>query len=181
MEQPRLRKIYEEKIRSKLMEHFGYKNIMQVPRLEKIIINMRAGDALQNKALLDEAFEDMKKIAGQSPSIRKAKLSVANFRLRKGMPVAVAVTLRKQRMWEFFDRLMNVAIPRVRDFRGLNPKGFDGYGNYNFGIKEHIIFPEIDYDKVTKIRGMDVCIVTTAKTDEEGFILLKELGVPFRR
>lgn len=181
MEKARVKKIFEEKVVPKLMEQFNYKNVMQVPKIEKIIVNMRCGDSIQNKAFLDEALADLIKISGQAPSIRKAKLSVANFKLRKGMPVGVAVTLRKNRMWEFFDRLVNIAIPRVRDFRGLNPKGFDSYGNYNFGIKEHIIFPEIDYDKVTKIRGMDICIVTTAKTDDEAFFLLKELGVPFRK
>jgi len=176
----RLKEKYNKEVAPALMKRFGYKNVMQVPRLEKIVINIGAGDAIGNIKLLDAAMADIAQITGQKPVIRRAKKSISNFKLKAGAAIACMVTLRKKRMYEFFDRLVNVAIPRVRDFRGTPPKSFDGRGNYTLGIKEQIIFPEVDYDKVEKIRGMNISIVTTAKTDEEGFELLKALGLPFR-
>jgi large subunit ribosomal protein L5 len=176
----RLREKYNKEVAPALMKRFGYKNVMQVPRLEKIVINIGVGDAIGNVKLLDAAMADLSQIAGQKPVIRRAKKSISNFKLKAGAAIACMVTLRKKRMYEFFDRLVNVAIPRVRDFRGTPPKSFDGRGNYTLGIKEQIIFPEVDYDKVEKIRGMNISIITTAKTDEEGFELLKALGLPFR-
>jgi len=176
----RLREKYNKEVAPALMKRFGYKNVMQVPRLEKIVINIGAGDAIGNVKLLDAAMADLSQITGQKPVIRRAKKSISNFKLKAGAAIACMVTLRKKRMYEFFDRLVNVAIPRVRDFRGTPPKSFDGRGNYTLGIKEQIIFPEVDYDKVEKIRGMNISIITTAKTDEEGFELLKALGLPFR-
>ena len=176
----RLREKYNKEVAPALMKRFGYKNVMQVPRLEKIVINIGAGDAIGNIKLLDAAMADLSQITGQKPVIRRAKKSISNFKLKAGAAIACMVTLRKKRMYEFFDRLVNVAIPRVRDFRGTPPKSFDGRGNYTLGIKEQIIFPEVDYDKVEKIRGMNISIITTAKTDEEGFELLKALGLPFR-
>ena len=163
------------------MKEFGYKNIMEVPTLKKIVINMGLGEAVQNIKILDSATEELALITGQKPVITRARKSVASFKLRKGMPIGCMVTLRRDRMWEFLDRLITFAIPRVRDFRGLSPKSFDGRGNYTIGIREQIIFPEINYDKVDKIKGMNVTIVTTAETDEEGYALLKHLGLPFRR
>jgi large subunit ribosomal protein L5 len=171
---------YQGEIVDQLKKRFGYRNVHQVPSLRKIVVNMGAGDALGNIRYLEAAVEDLAIIAGQRPSIRRAKKAIANFKLRAGNPIGAAVTLRGARMYEFMDRMISVAIPRIRDFRGLSPKGFDGRGNYNFGIKEQIIFPEIRYDKVEKIRGLNVTIVTTADTDEEGYELLKAMRMPFR-
>jgi large subunit ribosomal protein L5 len=178
---PRLKTRYDEEIAPRLRERFGYKSPMQTPRLAKITLNMGVGDAKQDTNMLQAATEQLQTIAGQRPSVRRARKSIANFKLREEMPVGVAVTLRDARMWEFLDRLTSVAIPRIRDFRGLNPRAFDGRGNYNMGIREQIIFPEIDYDSVDQVRGLDVSITTTAATDEEAFALLTELGMPFRR
>jgi large subunit ribosomal protein L5 len=172
--------LYTEEVVSALMKHFNYTNIMQVPRLDKIVINMGLGEAIQNIKILDSALEEIAAITGQRPVITKAKRSIAQFKLRTGMPIGCMVTLRKERMYEFLNRLINVALPRVRDFRGLSPHAFDGRGNYSLGIKEQIIFPEIDYDKIDKIKGMNIVVVTTAKTDEEGRELLKLMGMPFR-
>jgi large subunit ribosomal protein L5 len=176
----RLKERYETEYMPELMKKFQYKNHMQVPKLKKIVINMGTGDALSNPKLLDAAMEDLSQIVGQRPSITRAKKSISNFKLREGMAVGCRVTLRRERMYEFFDRLVNVAIPRIRDFRGVPTKSFDGRGNYTLGFTEHIVFPEIDYDSVEKVRGMDITVVTTAKTDEEGMELLKLLGMPFR-
>jgi large subunit ribosomal protein L5 len=178
---PRLKKRYEDEIAPRLRERFEYKSAMQTPRLVKITLNMGVGDAKQDSNMLQAATEQLQTIAGQKPSIRRARKSIANFKLREEMPVGVSVTLRDARMWEFFDRLTSIAIPRIRDFRGLNPKSFDGRGNYNMGVREQIIFPEIDYDAVDQVRGLDIAITTTAATDEEAFALLTELGMPFRR
>jgi large subunit ribosomal protein L5 len=178
---PRLKRRYEEEIAPRLREQFGYKSPMETPRLVKITLNMGVGDAKQDTNMLQAATEQLQTIAGQRPNVRRARKSIANFKLREEMPVGVAVTLRDARMWEFLDRLTSVAIPRIRDFRGLNPRAFDGRGNYNIGIREQIIFPEIDYDAVDQVRGLDVNIATTATTDEEAFALLSELGMPFRR
>jgi large subunit ribosomal protein L5 len=178
---PRLKQRYEQEVGPSLREQFGYKSPMQTPRLVKITLNMGVGDAKQDTNVLQAATEQLQTIAGQRPSVRRARKSIANFKLREEMPVGVAVTLRDARMWEFFDRLTSIAIPRIRDFRGLNPKSFDGRGNYNLGIREQIIFPEIDYDSVDQVRGLDVSITTTATTDEEALALLTELGMPFRR
>ena len=175
----RLEKIYKEDIVPKLMQRFGYKNIMQVPRLSKITLNMGVGEAVGNKKVLENAVADMTKIGGQKPVVTKARVSVASFKIRDGWPIGCKVTLRRDRMYEFFDRLVNISLPRVRDFRGVSGRAFDGRGNYNMGVKEQIIFPEIDFEKVDAVRGMDVCFVTTAKTDEEGKELLKALGAPF--
>jgi len=177
---PRLRKKYESEVAPKLMERFGYKSPMEIPRIKKIVVNMGVGEAVQDIKQLDRAVEDLMAITGQRPEIRRAKKSEAGFKLRKGLPVGARVTLRKERMWDFLDKLISVALPRVRDFRGLNPNSFDGRGNYAFGISEQIIFPEIDYDKVDRIRGMDVIIETTAETDEEARYLLALLGLPIR-
>ncbi|MBW7946332.1 MAG: 50S ribosomal protein L5 [Sphingomonadaceae bacterium] len=176
---PRLQKVYEEKVRAELTERFGYRNAMEVPGIEKIVLNMGVGDATQDKKRIDAALAEMMQIAGQRPVVTKARTSIAQFKLREGMPIGVKVTLRADRMWEFLDRLINIALPRVRDFRGVNPKSFDGRGNYAMGIKEQIVFPEINYDQVEKVRGMDVIITTTAKTDEEGRELLRALNMPF--
>jgi len=176
----RLKTFYKEKVAPALVEQFGYKNPMQVPTISKIVLNMGVGEAAQNAKLLDGAVADMTAIAGQKPVITRARKSIANFKLRDGMPVGCRVTLRGDRMWEFLDRLINVALPRIRDFKGVSAKSFDGRGNYTLGIKEQIIFPEIDYDKVDRVRGMDVTIVTTAKTDDEGRALLKQFSMPFR-
>ena len=177
---PRLLIKYREQVIPALQKRFGYKNIHQVPRLSKIVVNMGVGDAIRDAKLLDAAVEDLMMITGQRPAITRAKKSVASFKVRKGMAIGCKVTLRGARMYEFFDRLVNVAIPRIRDFRGLSPHSFDGHGNYTFGIKEQIVFPEIDYDKVVKVRGMDITIQTTAETDEEALELLKGLGMPIR-
>jgi large subunit ribosomal protein L5 len=177
---PRLKEKYEKETVPALMKRFGYKNVMQVPRLQKIVVNVGVGEAIQNVKLLDAISADLAAVTGQRPVVRRSKKAISNFKLKAGMPIGTAVTLRKNMMYEFFDRLVNVAIPRIRDFRGTSPNSFDGRGNYNLGITEQIIFPEIDYDKVEKIMGMNVTVVTSAKTDEEGFELLKSLGVPFR-
>jgi large subunit ribosomal protein L5 len=179
-EKPRLRAFYDEKVRPALMEKFKYPSVMQAPRFEKIVVNMGVGDALQDAKLLDSAVAELSQIAGQKAAVRRAKKSIANFKLREGVAIGCTVTLRGARMYEFYDRLISVAVPRIRDFRGLNPRGFDGRGNYNMGLTEQIIFPEIEYDKVAKIRGMNVTIVTTARTDEEGRELLRLMNLPFR-
>ena len=178
--EPRLKAQYRDVIAGKLNEKFAYKNRMMTPKLEKVVINMGVGDAVNDRKAVDAAFEDLMQIAGQRPVVTRAKKSIANFKLREGMAVGVKVTLRKDRMFEFLDRLITIALPRVRDFRGLSPKSFDGRGNYAMGLKEHIVFPEIDYDKVDKIRGMDIIVCTSAKTDDEARELLAELNFPFR-
>lgn len=177
----RLKDRYKAEIAPAMMAKFGYKSVMQIPKIEKIIINVGAGDAKDNAKAMDAILQDIKIISGQMPVITKAKKSVANFKVREGMTVGAKVTLRDQRMYEFIDRLFNVALPRVRDFRGINPNAFDGRGNYALGLKEQLIFPEIEYDKVEKIRGMDVVFVTTAKTDEEAKELLTLFGAPFAK
>ena len=176
----RLEKIYKEEVVPKLMERFGYKNIMQVPRLSKITLNMGVGEAVGNKKVLENAVADMARIAGQKPIVTKARVSVASFKIRDGWPIGCKVTLRRDRMYEFFDRLVNISLPRVRDFRGVSGRAFDGRGNYNMGVKEQIIFPEIDFDQIDAIRGMDIAISTTARTDEEAKALLEAFGFPFR-
>ena len=176
----RLKKYYKEEVMPALIKELGYKNPMQVPRLEKIVVNMGLGEAIQNIKILDNAVSELAMIAGQMPVVTKARKSIATFKLRKGMSIGCMVTLRQERMYEFFDRLVNVAIPRVRDFRGLSPKSFDGRGNFSMGINEHYIFPEIDYDKIEKVKGLNITIVTTAETDDEARQLLKLMGVPFR-
>jgi 50S ribosomal protein L5 len=166
---------------AKLTEQFGYTTVMQVPKIDKIVVNMGVGDSISNSKLLDAAVEDLTQITGQKPLVTKAKKSIAVFKLREGMSIGAKVTLRGERMYEFYDKLISIALPRVRDFRGVNPNSFDGRGNYTIGVKEQLIFPEINYDKVLKIRGMDIVIVTTAKTDEEGRALLSYLGMPFAK
>ena len=178
--EPRLRKYYSQQIREKLQKEFGYSSPMEVPQLEKIVINVGIGEATKNAKLLDSVVEEVGLIAGQRPVVRRAKKAISNFSLREGMPVGVSVTLRRERMWEFLDRFVNVAVPRIRDFRGFATKSFDGRGNFTIGIREQLIFPEIDYDKVQKIHGMDITFVTTARRDDEGLALLRELGMPFR-
>ncbi len=178
---PRLRDKYQTEIQPKLFKENRYSSVMEVPRLTKITINMGVGEATQNPKALEAAVADMTRIAGQKPTITKARKSISNFKLRQGNAIGCAVTLRRQHMYEFLDRLINVAIPRIRDFRGVSPKSFDGRGNYNLGLKEQLIFPEIDYDKIDKVRGMTVSITTTAKSDEEARQLLAELGMPFRK
>ena len=175
----RLKERYASEVAPALMKKFQYKSVMQIPKLDKIVINVGCGEARENPKVLDAVVGDLSKITGQKPIICKAKKSVANFKLREGMPIGVKVTLRGDRMYEFMDRFFNVALPRVRDFRGINGDAFDGRGNYSCGIKEQIIFPEIEYDKIDAVRGMDICFVTTAQTDEEGKELLKALGAPF--
>ena len=177
---PRMQKLYEERYIKAMTEKFGYTNPMQVPRLDKIVLNMGVGDATQDKKRVDQAAKEMEAIAGQKPVITKAKKSIANFGLREGMPVGCSVTLRGARMYEFLDRFISIAVPRMRDFRGLPNRSFDGRGNYTFGIKEQMVFPEIDYDKVEKIHGMDITIVTTAGRDDLALALLREFGWPFR-
>jgi large subunit ribosomal protein L5 len=176
----RLREIYEKEIHPQLRETFQYKNVMEIPKIQKIVLNMGLGEAIHNIKLLDSSAEELKNIAGQKPVITRAKKSIAAFKLREDMPIGCMVTLRRDRMFDFLDKLVNVALPRVRDFRGVSGKAFDGHGNYTLGIKEHIIFPEIDYDKIDQIKGMNVTIVTSAKTDREGKELLRLLGMPFR-
>jgi large subunit ribosomal protein L5 len=178
---PRLKERYESEIRTSLKERFGYSSMMDVPRITKITLNMGVGEAKQDSNMLEAASEQLATITGQAPSVRRARKSIAAFKLREGMPVGVSVTLRRARMWEFLDRLTAIAIPRIRDFRGLNPRSFDGRGNYSMGVREQIIFPEIDYDAIDQVRGLDVTITTTAKTDEEAYTLLRELGMPFAR
>jgi len=175
---PRMKTVYEDKVRKALVEHFGYKNEMQIPRIEKIVINMGVGDATQDKKRVEAAAAEMTAIAGQKAVVTKATKSIAQFKLREGMPIGCKVTLRGERMYEFLDRLITIALPRVRDFRGLNPKSFDGRGNYAMGLKEQIVFPEINYDRIDKVRGMDVIVTTTARTDEEGRELLRAFGFP---
>jgi large subunit ribosomal protein L5 len=176
---PRLKLRYREQVAPRLFEEFQYSNVMQVPRLSKIVLNTSIKDATQNVKVLERAAEELTAIAGQKAVITRARKSIAGFRLREGMPIGARVTLRNDRMWEFFDRLVTVAIPRIRDFRGVNPKAFDGRGNYSLGLTEQIVFPEIEYDKVQRITGMNIAFVTTAETDEEGRALLKHLGMPF--
>ncbi len=177
---PRLLTKYRDEVVPRLMHRFGYKNPMEVPRLVKIVVNMGVGSAVQDIKSLERAMEDLRLITGQQPAVRRAKKSEAGFKLRKGMPVGAKVTLRKERMWDFLDKVISIALPRVKDFKGLNPRSFDGRGNYSFGIAEQIVFPEIDYDKVDRIRGMDISIHTTAQTDEEAMWLLSLLGLPIR-
>ena len=178
---PRLKERYEQEIRGRMRDRFGYSSPMQVPRIEKITLNMGVGEAKQDSKVLESATEQLATIAGQRPNVRRARKSIAAFKLREGMPVGVSVTLRRARMYEFLDRLMSVAIPRIRDFRGLSTRSFDGRGNYSLGIREQIIFPEVDYDSIDQVRGLDVTITTTAKTNEEAYALLREFGMPFQR
>jgi large subunit ribosomal protein L5 len=175
-----LKQIYETEIVPKMIETFGYKNAMQIPKLDKVVLNMGLGEAIHNIKVLDSAVEELKTIAGQSPVITRAKKSIAAFKLREGMPIGCMVTLRRGRMYDFFYKLVNIALPRVRDFRGISGTAFDGRGNYALGIREHIIFPEIDYDKIDKIKGLNISVVTTARTDKEGKELLRLMGMPFR-
>ena len=177
----RLKEQYQNEIVAAMIKKFGYKNIMEVPKLDKVVINMGVGEAKENAKVLESAIADMEKIAGQKAVVTRAKNSVANFKIREGMPIGCKVTLRGEKMYEFVDRLINLALPRVRDFRGVNPNAFDGRGNYALGIKEQLIFPEIEYDKIDKVRGMDVIFVTTAKTDEEARELLKQFNMPFAK
>lgn len=177
---PRVQEDYEKRVVPALVERFQFKNSMQAPRLKKIVVNMGVGDAVQNAKLIDSALAELMAITGQRPSVRRAKKSISNFKLRENQPIGCAVTLRGTRMYEFFDRVVSVAIPRIRDFRGLLQRSFDGQGNYTFGVQEQIIFPEINYDKVDKVRGMDITIVTSARTDEEALELLRLLKFPFR-
>ncbi len=178
--EPRMKRLYAERIRDALIKEIGYANVMQVPKLEKIVINMGVGDAVNDRKKVDSAARDLGLIAGQKPVMTKARNSIAGFKLRDGMAIGAKVTLRKHRMFEFLDRLVTIALPRQKDFRGLNPKSFDGRGNYAMGIKEHIVFPEIDYDKVDQILGMDIIVCTTAKTDDEARALLRQFNFPFR-
>jgi len=177
---PRLKEKYLREVVPAMLERFGYRNVMEVPRITKITLNMGVGEGARDAKVIEEASSQLARISGQKPQVRRARKSVANFKLRTGMPVGLRVTLRGNRMYEMLDRLLSVALPRIRDFRGLSPNSFDGRGNYNLGIREQIIFPEIDYDKIDKVRGLDIAITTTAKTDEEGRALLSLLGMPFR-
>ena len=177
----RLKERYRKEITPSLMEKFNYSSIMETPKISKIVINIGAGDAVQNPKVLDNAVDDLTQITGQKPVVTRAKKSIATYKLRAGMPIGCKVTLRGKRMYDFLDKLITIALPRVRDFRGVNPKGFDGRGNYTLGVKEQLIFPEINYDKVGKIRGMDIVIVTSANTDQEAFELLSQFGMPFKR
>lgn len=177
---PRMRRRYVDEAVPALMKQFQYANTMQLPRLQKVVINMGLGAAVANPKIIDSAVEELRAIAGQKPLVTRARKAIASFKLRAGLPIGLTVTLRAERMWEFVDRLVTLALPRVRDFKGVSPRGFDGKGNYTLGLKEQIIFPEIDYDKVTDIKGMNISFVTTAKTDEEGRALLRALGMPFR-
>ncbi len=177
----RLKDAYVKEIAPAMMKKFGYKSVMQIPKLEKVVVNVGCGEARDNSKIIDAIMADLSAITGQRPIVCKAKKSVANFKLREGMDIGAKVTLRAENMYEFVDRLFNVALPRVRDFRGINPNSFDGRGNYNMGVKEQLIFPEIDYDKIDKVRGMDICFVTTAKTDEEARELLSLMGAPFAK
>ena len=177
----RLRQKYENEVKNQMVEKFGYKSVMQIPTIDKIVINMGIGDAVSNSKVLDEAVAELALITGQKPVITRAKKSIAGFRLREGMPIGCKVTLRGERMYDFLDKLVSVSLPRVRDFRGVSKKSFDGRGNYTLGVKEQLIFPEIDFDKVNKVRGMDIIVVTTANTDEEARELLTQLGMPFQK
>ena len=178
--EPRLRKKYKDEIVPQLMKDFGFKNVMQVPKLDRIVVNMGLGEAVQNAKLIESAAEELKAITGRKPVVTRAKKSIASFKLREGMPIGVMVTLRGEQMYDFLDRLISLALPRTRDFKGISPKAFDGRGNYTLGIREQIVFPEINYDKIDRIKGMNVTLVTTAETDEQGRALLKSLGMPFR-
>jgi len=178
---PRLREKYDAEVKDQLLKDLELDNVMQVPRLLKIVVNMGVGDVVQDGKLINGAVEDLRIITGQQPKVSRASKSIANFKLREGLPIGASVTLRGERMWEFFDRLVSAAIPRIRDFRGLSPKGFDGRGNYSFGVDEQLIFPEINYDNVQKVRGMDITFVTSAETDEQGKALLDAFGFPFRK
>jgi len=178
---PRLKQMYADSIRDEVKQQLGIDNAMEVPRLAKIVVNMGLGEAINDRGIIDAAVEDLAAITGQKPRVNRARKSVANFKLREGMPIGASATMRGDRMWEFFDRLISVAIPRIRDFRGLNPRSFDGRGNYTLGVTEQLIFPEIDFDKVSKVRGMDITICTTAKDDEGARALLEAFGFPFRR
>ncbi|MCJ7796063.1 MAG: 50S ribosomal protein L5 [Thermoleophilia bacterium] len=180
MATPRLQERYQKEIVPALIEEFGYKNIMQVPRVTKLTLNMGVGEASQDAKALEEASKQLGQITGQKPQVRRARKSIANFKLRTGMPVGLRVTLRGDRMWEMLDRLLSIALPRIRDFRGIPASGFDGRGNFNLGLREQTIFPEIDYDKIDRVRGLDIAITTSAETDDEGRVLLKKLGMPFR-
>ena len=177
----RLRQKYENEVKNQMVEKFGYKSVMQIPTIDKIVINMGIGDAVSNSKVLDEAVAELALITGQKPVITRAKNSIAGFRLREGMPIGCKVTLRGERMYDFLDKLVSISLPRVRDFRGVSKKSFDGRGNYTLGVKEQLIFPEIDFDKVNKVRGMDIVVVTTANTDEEARELLTQLGMPFQK
>ena len=179
-EMPRLKARYRQEIVANLREEFGYANVMQVPGLTKIVVNMGVGDAAKDSKLMDGAIRDLATITGQKPQVTKARKSIAQFKLREGMPIGCHVTLRGDRMWEFLDRLLSITLPRIRDFRGLAPKGFDGHGNFTLGLTEQLVFPEVDYDKIDKVRGMDITLVTSAETDEQGRALLTALGYPFR-
>ena len=178
---PRLKEQYDSEIKDQLRQDLELENVMQVPTLKKIVVNMGAGDAAADAKLMDGVVDDLRTITGQQPKVNRARKSVSNFKIREGQAIGASVTLRGDRMWEFFDRLIALAIPRIRDFRGLNPRGFDGRGNYSFGVTEQLIFPEIDYDKIMKIRGLDITLVTSAETDEQGRALLDAFGFPFRR
>ncbi|MGA9113676.1 MAG: 50S ribosomal protein L5 [Candidatus Dormiibacterota bacterium] len=180
-EAPRLRREYQDRVVPELVREFRYTNAMEVPRLEKIVVNIGLGEAIQNARAIDAAIADIKTMTGQAPIVIKARKSVAAFKLRAGMPIGVKVTLRSDRMWYFLDKLINVALPRIRDFRGVDPKAFDGHGNYTLGLREQLVFPEIDYDKIDKLRGLEICIVSSAKTDDEGRALLTHFGMPFRK
>jgi len=180
-EAPRLRRQYQEQVVPELVREFRYTNAMQVPRLEKIVVNIGLGEAIQNARAIDAAVADIKTMTGQAPIVIRARKSVAAFKLRAGMPIGVKVTLRSDRMWYFLDKLINVALPRIRDFRGVDPKAFDGHGNYTLGLREQLVFPEIDYDKIDKLRGLEICIVSSARTDDEGRALLTHFGMPFRK
>jgi large subunit ribosomal protein L5 len=180
-EKARLLVRYQEEIVPALVKEFRYGNAMEVPRLEKAVVNIGMGEAIQNGRAIDAASADIRQITGQQPIVIRARKSVAAFKLREGMPIGIKVTLRSRRMYDFIDKLINVALPRIRDFRGVDPKAFDGHGNYTLGLREQLVFPEIDYDKIDKLRGLEVCVVTTAKTDEEGRALLTHLGMPFRK
>ena len=177
----RMKEMYKAEVAPALMKQFGYKSVMQIPKIDKVVVNVGCGEARENAKILENVVGDLSKITGQKPVITRARKSIANFKLREEMPIGAKVTLRQDKMWEFLDRFFNVALPRVRDFRGINPNGFDGRGNYAMGVKEQLIFPEIDYDKIDKIRGLDIVICTTAKTDEEAKALLELLGAPFTR
>ena len=178
---PRRKQLYVDEVAAQIQQELGLGNVMEIPRLDKIVVNMGVGDAAQDAKLIDAAVEDLRVITGQQPRVNRARKSVANFKIREGMPIGVSATMRGDRMWEFLDRLITLAIPRIRDFRGLSPRGFDGHGNYSFGVTEQLIFPEIDYDNVIKVRGMDVTIVTTSGDDEQGRALLGAFGFPFRQ
>jgi len=178
---PRLADLYKKDITGRLQKEFGYSNVMEVPRIQKVVVNIGVGEAKTDYKYMESSIAELRTITGQQPMMKRAKKSVAGFKLREGMPVACSVTLRAARMWEFLDRLISLALPRIKDFQGLSPKGFDGHGNYNLGLREQLIFPEIDYDKVSRIRGMNISIVSTAKTDEEAMSLLQALGMPFAR